>query len=414
MNSSDACSDRVVWCVCEMARRAVAAGCETCEVKLVTGNSTLFIACQDDCPRGIYNASTSSSSYTVDDRALGACRRLGGRVRVTTAVGKAKEWAVMDLVDAEFVEKKRKEKVDGLGGATRIEASVALSSEQVDGVERRLARFLARLVLAASSPLRVCLVRDGELVARLGTTCFTSRIVPVKKGGEEDRMQRALVAYGKSIVEGPTDAVCATASDARSRITMAKFPTGSLFKARTDKQRLLVEVVRIVDGEPLVDGFGKCALTEILLSFDGWPDSRRAKFAGDTPFLRFSLEAPNTKKKKRDQEESGLVGDILIAFEVEASSETLLVTPPSPKKKSRGLDPLPTQQTVGAEAAEYCPDCDAKCLRVLLRSCIRKIFEDDDQSHQIRAIKRALEEMATNTKNPSFSEAVRSNLKQLL
>lgn len=397
--------DIVVWCLCELVRRAVASGCHTCEVKLKVLHSGVVVTCQDDCPKGIFLDGT-----LVDERAILASRRLSTisrGLRCTTAIAGEPCWRHLDWKDTSFVEasKMNKAKEPDMSvecGATRLEAIISLTDAEVASTERRLARFLGRVVMARAGgdddvaarhrgELTVSLVRDQVVVARLSTRSFKRATVPEDNSNDDDaRARRALVAYGKAMLANATKVVCVSASDSRARVTLAKFPPGSLFesKARSKSVRVgFVELIRIIDGEPLVDakGGGKCALADTIMHFDGWGRSIRARFTGDLPFLHFSLETAH--KRARDLEHS--LGDFALAVETD------------------GLDDFPVGMTRLEFSAECFPSVDANIV-TLLRSCVNqlsRVFYPESIQH-MPTIHSALLDMAANSTNPTFAQTI--------
>lgn len=398
--------DIVVWCLCELVRRAVASGCFTCEVKLKVSRSGVVVTCQDDCPKGVF-----LDGNAVDERALLASRRLSmisRGLRCITAVAGEHCWRHLDWNDTSFVEvskmKRAKEPDMGLDcGATRLEAVISLSDAELASTERRIARFLGRVVMARAGgddvvaarhrgELTVCLVRDEVVVARLSTRSFKRATVPEDKSDDDDtRARRALVAYGKAMLTAATQIVCVTASDSRARVTLAKFPPGSLFesKARSKAVRVgFVELIRIVDGEPLIDakGGGRCALADTVVHFEGWGRSIQARCTGDVPFLHFALETQH--KRARDLEVLQL-GDFVLAVETE------------------GPDNFPVDMTRADLCAECCPSVDANIV-TLLRSCVNKlprVFHPESKQH-LPTIRNAFRDMAANSNNPAFAHKI--------
>lgn len=385
--------DAVVWALCELVRRAVAGECRTCEVKLSEEATRVLVTCQDDCPGGLFAAEL--------ERALAALRvlnRVGLGARCTTAAAGDRQWRQLVLVGDKLEEREAKPRALPADAATRLEAAVALDNTVMAEVERRVARFLARVVAARAcegGELTVCLVRCDSVVARLSTSSFKRGIAAAEDNCDDVEARRALVAYGKSMMSGAADVVCASASDSRGRVTVARFPPGSLFQPRThDASRAgFIELIRIVDGEPLVDGFGArdCALCDAVRDFDGF--GARPTFAGETPFLRFVL----VKSKKRPREDDNTpIGDLVVAVEVEA--------------------PSTTEPVFSADDAirECCPPTEAN-VAGLLRSCVRQLPRVFDaaraaaRDRHVPAILRALDDMANNSNDPTFAAKLRAH-----
>jgi len=79
-----------------------------------------------------------------------------------------------------------------------------------------------------------------------------------------------------------------------TRITIARLPYGTVFRRNKEPNpdHGLMEVIRLVDGAPLVDGYGgtRCALTKAVLNADWKRWNCEIRLIGDLPYLRFSID----------------------------------------------------------------------------------------------------------------------------